>query len=199
MHVLQAGLSDLQRQKLQQKIEVELNEKRDQHLSVLKKNSVDQSDSNEDCSSEIHSAVVVMDDIGTTKSKARDLKREDESSDDDDDEDNQDIIDDDINRTENFKSLPGDLIDIQLKRNDFGFGLALAGHSNRNRMGTFICGLHPQGAAFENGRLQVGDELLKIHKTVVRGRSHLLVSALIKKIPNINYQITLLMYVIYNR
>ena len=51
-------------------------------------------------------------------------------------------------------------------------------------MGTFICGIHPQGAAFENGQLRVGDELLKIHKTVVRGRSHLNVSAIMKKVPN---------------
>ena len=58
--------------------------------------------------------------------------------------------------------MPGNLIEIELKRNDFGFGLALAGHSNRNRMGTFICGLHPKGSAFENGQLKPGDELLKV-------------------------------------
>ena len=49
-----------------------------------------------------------------------------------------------------------------MKRNDYGFGLALAGHCNRNRMGTFICGVHPKGAAAENGQLTVGDELLKV-------------------------------------
>ena len=54
------------------------------------------------------------------------------------------------------------MIDVDIKRNDFGFGLALAGHSNRNRMGTYICGIHPEGAAAENGKLQVGDELLKV-------------------------------------
>lgn len=29
-------------------------------------------------------------------------------------------------------------------------------------MGTFICGIHPEGSAAINGRLQVGDELLKV-------------------------------------
>ena len=89
----------------------------------------------------------------------RDLKKEDDTSDEEDD----DAIDDDINRAENFKSLAGNLIEIDLKLTDFGFGLALAGHTNRNRMGTFICGINPKGAAFENGQLKVGDELLKVY------------------------------------
>ena len=80
-----------------------------------------------------------------------------------DDTSNDDAIDDDINRAENFKSLAGNLIEIDLKLTDFGFGLALAGHTNRNRMGTFICGINPKGAAFENGQLKVGDELLKVY------------------------------------
>ena len=112
----------------------------------------------------------------------QDLKREVSTS--DEEEEGEDIIDDDINRAENFESLGGTVIEVDMKRNDFGFGLALAGHSNRNRMGPYICGIHPQGAAFENGQLAVGDELLKIHKTVVRGRSHLNVSAIMKKVPN---------------
>ena len=41
-------------------------------------------------------------------------------------------------------------------------GLALAGHKDRNRMGTFICGVHPEGPAAMDGRLQAGDELLKV-------------------------------------
>merc|ERR1712080_689310 len=38
-------------------------------------------------------------------------------------------------------------VDTELERNEYGFGLALSGHKNRNMMGTFICGLHPKGAA----------------------------------------------------
>ena len=56
------------------------------------------------------------------------------------------------------------MIEVELRRNDYGFGIALAGHSNRNRMGTFICGIHPHGSAAEVGQLLVGDELLKVIK-----------------------------------
>ena len=79
----------------------------------------------------------------------------------DEDEDDE-FADDDINQTENFNKLGGEVIEVELKRNDYGFGLALSGHCNRNRMGTFICGVHPKGAAAENGQLTVGDELLKV-------------------------------------
>lgn len=110
---------------------------------------------------EMESTVMAVDDIAKKlkKSKARDLKKEDDSSDEDEGEA---ANEDDINRMENFTSLPGDLIEVDLKKNDYGFGLALAGHCNRNRMGTYICGIHPQGSACEDGRLQVGDELLKV-------------------------------------
>ena len=50
-------------------------------------------------------------------------------------------------------------------------------------MGTFVVGIHPKGAAAKDGKIQVGDEILKFYKTVVRGRSHLNVSAIIKKTP----------------
>ena len=164
---------------MQHRIDAEFVEKRDQHLTVLKQKSIDRIDDD----MELESSISVMDDHSPKPKSAKsikDLKREDSSS----EEEDADAIDDDINRQENFRKLGGDVVEIDLKRNDFGFGLALAGHSNRNRMGTFICGIHPQGAAFENGQLRVGDELLKIHKTVVRGRSHLNVSAIMKKVPN---------------
>ena len=54
------------------------------------------------------------------------------------------------------------MIEIQVKRNKYGLGLALAGHKDRNRMGTFICGIHPDGPVAQDGRLKPGDELLKV-------------------------------------
>ena len=107
-----------------------------------------------------------MDEIGAkspaVSKSVRDLKKQDDTSEDEDADEGEDAVDADINIAENFKSLAGNVIEIDLRRNDFGFGLALAGHSNRNRMGTYICGVHPKGAAFENGQLKVGDELLKV-------------------------------------
>ena len=79
-----------------------------------------------------------------------------------DDEEQLEETEEDIIQAENFKKLGGDVIEVDLRRNDYGFGIALAGHSNRNRMGTFICGIHPHGSAAEDGQLLVGDELLKV-------------------------------------
>ena len=50
-------------------------------------------------------------------------------------------------------------------------------------MGTFVVGVHPKGPCAKDGKIQVGDEILKVYKTVCRGRSHLNVSAIIKKAP----------------
>lgn len=62
----------------------------------------------------------------------------------------------------NISLLQEDVIEIAVKRNKYGLGLALAGHKDRNRMGTFICGIHPDGPVAQDGRLKLGDELLKV-------------------------------------
>ena len=59
--------------------------------------------------------------------------------------------------------------------------MALTGLRDRNRMGTFVCGIRSE--LKEECPLKVGDELLKVHHNVVRGRSHLNVSAVFKKLP----------------
>ena len=58
----------------------------------------------------------------------------------------------------------GEVIDIELERNEYGFGLALSGHKNRDMMGTFICGIHPKGSAAEEGSLRPGDEIVKVYR-----------------------------------
>ena len=60
--------------------------------------------------------------------------------------------------------MQGEVIEVEVKRNKYGLGLALAGHKDRNRMGTFICGIHPDGPVARDGRLCPGDELLKVSK-----------------------------------
>jgi len=80
------------------------------------------------------------------------------SNSDDEDED----VDEKINRTEDFSKLSGQVIEVEVRRNKYGLGLALAGHKDRNRMGTFICGIHPEGPVAKDGRLNPGDELLKV-------------------------------------
>ena len=158
--IFQPGLSDWQKQKMQQKMDKEIVEKRDKNLTVFKKSSLDHANDDD----ENKSSVIPMD-LASNSSKIRDLKQDhdtknvtdaksDSSEEDDDDEDEM--------NAESLKKLPGEVVEVELMRNDYGFGLALSGHSNRNRMGTYICGIHPQGSAAENGLFRVGDELIKV-------------------------------------
>ena len=159
--IFQPGLSDWQKQKMQQKMDKEIVEKRDKNLTVFKKSSLDHANDDD----ENKSSVIPMD-LASNSSKIRDLKQDhdtknvtdaksDSSEEDDDDEDEM--------NAESLKKLPGEVVEVELMRNDYGFGLALSGHSNRNRMGTYICGIHPQGSAAENGLFRVGDELIKVN------------------------------------
>ena len=63
---------------------------------------------------------------------------------------------------ERFRALRGTLVEVRLRKAaPHGFGLAIAGHRQRERMGTFICGLNPDGPAAKEGSLRPGDEILK--------------------------------------
>ncbi|XP_068250449.1 inactivation-no-after-potential D protein-like [Palaemon carinicauda] len=50
-------------------------------------------------------------------------------------------------------------------------------------MSAFICGLNPNGNAFKDGRLRVGDEILEVNGNVIYGRCHLNASSIFKGIP----------------
>ena len=84
-----------------------------------------------------------------------DRARHGEAKEEDDDEESIDL-------KKQYQLLKGEIIETELERNAYGFGLALSGHKDRNIMGTFICGIHPKGSAAQNGVLQPGDELLKV-------------------------------------
>ncbi|KAI9558121.1 hypothetical protein GHT06_014874 [Daphnia sinensis] len=86
--------------------------------------------------------------------------------------------------------LKGEIVRVDLDRSAPGgstlsttsLGLSLAGHKDRSVMAVFICGLNPNGIAFKDGRLQVGDELVEVNGNVLHGRCHLNASAIIKSI-----------------
>ena len=52
------------------------------------------------------------------------------------------------------------LIDLQKGSN--GLGISLAGHRDRTQMSVYVCGLNPNGNAFKDGRIHVGDEILEV-------------------------------------
>ena len=86
--------------------------------------------------------------------------------------------------------LKGELVRVDLDRSgpsggslsSTSLGLSLAGHRDRQVMAVFICGLNPNGIAYKDGRLQVGDELVEVNGSVLHGRCHLNASAIIKSI-----------------
>ena len=61
-----------------------------------------------------------------------------------------------------YKNLKGSLITVELNKPDSGLGISIAGNKDRTRMSVFVCGLNPNGAAFKDGKIQVGDEILEV-------------------------------------
>ncbi|KAE8746965.1 hypothetical protein FOCC_FOCC006385 [Frankliniella occidentalis] len=72
-----------------------------------------------------------------------------------------------------------------LERGPSGLGLSLAGHKDRARMAVLVCGLNPNGTAYKNGDIKVGDEILE-------GRCHLNASAIIKGLPGPVFKVVVL-------
>ncbi|KAK3933303.1 Multiple PDZ domain protein [Frankliniella fusca] len=79
-----------------------------------------------------------------------------------------------------------------LERGNSGLGLSLAGHKDRARMAVLVCGLNPNGAAYKNGDIKVGDEILEVNGVVLQGRCHLNASAIIKGLPGPVFKVVLL-------
>lgn len=83
----------------------------------------------------------------------------------------------------------GRLITAELDKTDRGLGISLAGHRDRMKMATYICGINPTGSAARTRQLQVGDEILEVNGLVLHGRCHLNASAMIKALPQKRYKI----------
>ncbi|KAK0171497.1 hypothetical protein PV327_011200 [Microctonus hyperodae] len=63
--------------------------------------------------------------------------------------------------------LGGQVILIEITKDGRDVGLALAGHKDRMRMGVYICGINPKGAAHKAGIIQEGDEILEAQNVIV--------------------------------
>ncbi|XP_003748014.1 multiple PDZ domain protein [Galendromus occidentalis] len=94
-----------------------------------------------------------------------------------------------------YAELGGEVIVTNLEATGNGgttLGLSIAGNKNRNKMSVFICGIHPNGVASQEGTLKVGDEILEVNGSVIFGRSHLNASAIIKSFTGPIYKISIL-------
>ena len=53
-----------------------------------------------------------------------------------------------------YGELKGSIQLVELQKGQTGLGLSLAGNRDRNKMSVFVCGLHPKGSAFSDGRIR---------------------------------------------
>jgi multiple PDZ domain protein len=53
-----------------------------------------------------------------------------------------------------YNDLDGSIQLVELQRGAAGLGLSLAGNRDRKKMSVFVCGLHPRGSAFIDGRIK---------------------------------------------
>lgn len=60
-------------------------------------------------------------------------------------------------------------------------GLALAGHSDRQKMGCFVAGVNPKGP-LASVDIKPGDEIVEVNGTVLKNRCHLNASVIFKNI-----------------
>lgn len=51
---------------------------------------------------------------------------------------------------------------VDLNRGNNGLGISLAGNKDRSKMSVYVAGVQPGSPAFNDGRIQVGDELLEV-------------------------------------
>ncbi|KAI8509777.1 hypothetical protein Bbelb_122050 [Branchiostoma belcheri] len=70
-----------------------------------------------------------------------------------------------------YGDLNGELHIVELQKGERGLGLSLAGNRDRTRTSVFVVGVAPDGAAAEDGRIQVGDELLEVSLAGNRDRT----------------------------
>lgn len=91
-----------------------------------------------------------------------------------------------------YGDLKGEVILVDLQKGANGLGISLAGNKDRTMMSAFICGLNPNGNAFKDGRLRVGDEILEVNGNVIYGRCHLNASSIFKGIPGPSVKVIIL-------
>uniref|UniRef100_A0A1A9ZPC8 PDZ domain-containing protein n=1 Tax=Glossina pallidipes TaxID=7398 RepID=A0A1A9ZPC8_GLOPL len=79
-------------------------------------------------------------------------------------------------------NLMSDLRKVEItKPPNQGLGLALAGHSDRQKMACFVAGVNPNGL-FSSADIKAGDEILEANGNVLKNRCHLNASVIFKNI-----------------
>jgi len=83
-----------------------------------------------------------------------------------------------------YGKMDGKALYMRLNKGTQGLGISLSGHKDRARMSVMVAGLNPQGNAFRDGQMKVGDTLLEVNGLVLHNRCHLNASTVIKNRPD---------------
>eukprot|EP00090_Calanus_glacialis_P002198 TRINITY_DN11652_c0_g1_i1.p1 TRINITY_DN11652_c0_g1~~TRINITY_DN11652_c0_g1_i1.p1 ORF type:complete len:2133 (-),score=706.92 TRINITY_DN11652_c0_g1_i1:598-6156(-) len=83
-----------------------------------------------------------------------------------------------------YGKMEGTVMYVRLNKGTQGLGISLSGHKDRSRMSVMVAGLNPQGNAFRDGQMKVGDTLLEVNGLVLHDRCHLNASTVIKNRPD---------------
>merc|ERR1719278_143952 len=83
-----------------------------------------------------------------------------------------------------YGKLDGRLMYVRLNKGTHGLGVSLSGHKDRAKMSVMVAGLNPQGNAYRDGQMMVGDTLLEVNGLVLHNRCHLNASTIIKNRPD---------------
>jgi len=84
---------------------------------------------------------------------------------------------------EKYSEMNGSVTYVRLNKGPTGLGISLCENQDTPGMGAVIAGLHPDGNAFRDGHMQVGDHLLEVNGLVLHDRSHFDASTEIKNLP----------------
>ncbi|XKL59692.1 hypothetical protein PGB90_000708 [Kerria lacca] len=63
-----------------------------------------------------------------------------------------------------YGHLGNEILIVELEKSSNGLGISLAGHKDRTKMASFVCGINPNGAAYKTGKIKVGDEILEVSR-----------------------------------
>ena len=83
-----------------------------------------------------------------------------------------------------YGKMDGRVMYVRLNKGTHGLGISLSGHKDRAKMSVMIAGLNPQGNAYRDGQMMVGDTLLEVNGLVLHNRCHLNASTIIKNRPD---------------
>ncbi|UJR23757.1 hypothetical protein I4U23_026734 [Adineta vaga] len=104
--------------------------------------------------------------------------------------------DENIQLFRQYEHLNGEVLLIDIKRNSIEMneplGISLIGHRDPDQLAVFVCDIQANSLFDRDNRLQIGDQLLQVNDEILFGKSHSIVTSIIKSIPSENLNFIIL-------